>query len=74
MVPKMVLDNVAPVPRGASRVNSLRPRLVMSAECASGNWAIKAALAIQLYGACRLPSDRLMPKNIATTMVPTPRT
>jgi len=29
---------------------------VISAECARGNWAIKRAFAIQLYGACRLPS------------------
>lgn len=42
-------------------------------ECTMGNWASKRALAIQLQGAARAPSDRLMPKNIATIIVPMPR-
>ncbi len=50
----------------------LSARTVSSSECETGNCSSSAALAIGLHGAASVPSDRLMPKNIATIMVPTP--
>ena len=72
IVTYVVVDSVAPVPRGARAASAALPRVVSNSECASGNWISRAALAIQFHGVGTVPSDRLMPKNIATIMVRTP--
>jgi len=74
MVTYVVEESVLPMPAGANRASRARPLFVSKNECAMGNCTSNEALAIQLHGASRAPSDRLMPKYIATTIVPTPST
>jgi hypothetical protein len=71
---KVVVISVVPVLDGARRASKPLPLLASNSECEIGNCASKKAFAIQLHGVERWPSDRLMPKNIATIIVPTPST
>jgi hypothetical protein len=61
-----------PKTAGATRFRMAAPNGDSSSECRKGNCASNIALVSVLQGAGTRPKERLIPKDIATIIVPTP--